>query len=83
MRRIACLALLLLAACASSQPANGADAGADLSVSQCDPKTLFSSCSQQCGGPVCIVARASCAGGQWVCDCTMTGPCATDMAGRD
>jgi hypothetical protein len=74
-KRFLCIAAFsLLAACASATQGTP-DAGADLSVGQCDPKTLFSSCSAQCGEPICIVANATCVGSDWQCDCSQTGPC--------
>ena len=79
MRLLCVAAFSLLAACASATQ-GPADAGADLSVSHCDPKTLFTSCSDQCHEPICIVASAMCVGGDWVCDCSQTGPC-HDMSG--
>jgi hypothetical protein len=72
--------LVLLAGCAAST--SGADAGPDLSVSHCDAKILFSSCTQQCGFHVCGIGSASCEVGSWKCDCTQAAPCATGDGGR-
>jgi hypothetical protein len=79
MRRLIVL-LAFLAGCATST--NAADAGADMSVGQCDRKQLFSSCSQQCGFHVCGIGVVSCDAGQWKCDCTQAVPCASSDGGH-
>ena len=74
-KRLWCVAVLsLLVGCASATQGS-ADAGVDLATGTCDPKTLFTSCSDQCHEAVCIVATAMCSGGNWVCDCNQVGPC--------
>lgn len=75
------LSTLLAGACASANQ-EPADAGVDLTVGKCDPKTLFTACSDQCHMSICIVASATCMGTQWVCDCNQTGPC-RDMSPAD
>ncbi|HEX6838850.1 MAG TPA: hypothetical protein VF334_19865 [Polyangia bacterium] len=74
MRWLAALLLVTAAGCASATSSPG-DAGADLTVSNCDPKTLFSDCSTQCGFSVCIVGQATCVGTTYQCDCSVVGPC--------
>lgn len=74
MRWLAALVLVMAAGCASATSSNG-DGGADLSVANCDPKTLFSDCSTQCGFSVCIVGQAMCVGTAYQCDCSMVTPC--------
>jgi hypothetical protein len=82
MRWIAAAALALVAGCASPTDAP-MDAGVDLTVNKCDPKTLFTACSAQCNMPICIVQSAMCVGSDWVCDCAKTGPCGADMRRAD
>lgn len=82
MRWVAALALAFVAGCAAASEAP-ADAGVDLTTSNCDHSMLFAACSDQCHMPVCIVASATCVGTQWVCDCAQTGPCGADMRHAD
>ncbi len=74
MRWLAVFALAWMAGCASATQ-GAADAGPDLTVDNCDQKTLFSDCSAQCGFTVCIVAQATCVGTTWMCDCPSVGAC--------
>jgi hypothetical protein len=82
MRFLAVVALLWCAGCSSAKPAPQ-DAGVDLTVGNCDPTMVFSSCSAQCHVPVCVVSTATCVGTQWMCDCTQVQACGLDMFGSD
>jgi hypothetical protein len=75
------LGIMLFALSCASASTTPMDAGPDLFAGgTCNPQTLFSSCSAQCGMPICVVQSATCsAANEWVCDCSKTGPCGPDM----
>jgi hypothetical protein len=80
-----CLIVLfaLAVGCAASTSASS-DGGADMNAGKCDEKTLFSSCSQQCGFHVCGIGSAMCVASLWKCDCTQAVACANgDGGGHD
>lgn len=72
--------LALVAGCASSSSAP--DAAVVMMTGRCDNKTLFSSCSQQCGFHVCGIGSATCDNGQWKCDCSQAVICANGDGGN-
>ncbi len=69
------LAAVALLGCASPQGSPMDGGGPDMSVSHCDPRALYDACSAQCHLTVCIVGKADCVSGQWLCDCSLVGPC--------
>jgi len=83
MRFLAVAALAAAVGCASASTSGAKDAGVDMTIGHCDSSTLFASCSDQCGKPVCVVSSAMCAGSDWVCDCNAVQPCGSDMHAAD
>ena len=83
MRWLVVAVLATAVGCASAS-STAQDAGVDLTVGHCDQAMLFSSCSDQCHEPVCVVSTATCAvSGDWVCDCTQVQACGADMRVSD
>lgn len=83
MRFLAVAALAAAVGCASASTSGAKDAGIDMTVGHCDQATLFTSCSEQCHEPVCVVSSVMCSGSDWVCDCGSVQPCGSDMRASD